>query len=188
MAAENLDEDKAKDTLRFLRKRLRPFAEIGCGVLILDHVVKSKDGGRWSRGSGAKLGRYDGVSYVAQMVTPYAPGTLGKLSLTMAKDRNGGVGPARQLIGRILFTPADQSTRVSFEEAEPLQKFRPTGVMYTIFDYVKQNPDASKNDLRSLGHKAQTVDTAIHCLVQEGYFQVGKEGQKNKYVILKPYG
>ena len=32
MAAEDLDEDKAKDSLKFLRRVLRPFAELGCAV------------------------------------------------------------------------------------------------------------------------------------------------------------
>ena len=50
MAGEDLDEDKAGDTLKFLRNRLRPFAELGAAVVILDHVTKDAGGrGRFSR-------------------------------------------------------------------------------------------------------------------------------------------
>jgi hypothetical protein len=104
MATEDLDEDKAKDTLKFLRRTLRPFAELGCAVVILDHVVKNKSGqGRWSRGSGAKIGQYDGVSYVLQLIESYTPKKAGKLSLKVAKDRHGGVGAINQKIGDFVF-------------------------------------------------------------------------------------
>ena len=70
MAGEDLDEDKAGDVLKFLRKRLRPFAELGAAVVILDHVTKDANGrGRFSRGSGAKIGHYDGVTYSIRLVT-----------------------------------------------------------------------------------------------------------------------
>ncbi|MFZ9937792.1 MAG: AAA family ATPase [Luteolibacter sp.] len=65
MAAAGLNEDKADEVLRFIQDEVRPFAEkAGAAVLISDHVTKSwEDRGLWSRGSGAKMGRYDGVSY-----------------------------------------------------------------------------------------------------------------------------
>jgi hypothetical protein len=93
LAAEGKDENNVSDVLVFLRERLRPFAEEGAAVLIADHVTKSTENrGRWSHGSGAKLGRYDDISCSAELVQPYSPKLAGKIRLRVAKDRNGGVG------------------------------------------------------------------------------------------------
>ena len=79
LAAEGLNEDKVAEVLSFFRRRLRPFAELGTAVLVSDHVSKSTENrGRWPRGSGAKLGRYDGVSYAAELAMPYSPAQAGK--------------------------------------------------------------------------------------------------------------
>ena len=184
MAAEGLDENTAKDTLTFLRKRLRPFAELGCAVVILDHVVKSMSGqGRWSRGSGAKLGRYDGVVYVLQPLKPYTPNRAGKLCLKVAKDRHGGVGATNQKVGDFVFTPnGDGTTQVDFVEVvEP--PFKPTILMQKVYDYVVAHPDASKKDLRGLG-KAEWVDKAIEHLISEGYMRVDIGGTGLEKFIL----
>lgn len=190
MAAEDLDEDKARDTLAFLRKRLRPFAELGCAVLILDHVVKSRDGqGRWSRGSGAKLGRYDGVSCVIQSMIPYTPNKAGKISLKVAKDRHGGVGATHQKVGDFVFTPnGDGTTRVEFVEIVE-RPFKPTALMQKVHDYLTGHPGASKTDLRKLGGKAKYIDRAIELLIQEGYISVTKSasGLKSSHFVLKKY-
>ena len=74
LAAEGKDENEVGDVLTFFRERLRPFAEAGAAVLIADHVTKSTETrGKWARGSGAKLGRYDGVSYSAELIEAYSP-------------------------------------------------------------------------------------------------------------------
>ena len=60
LAAEGKDENEVGDVLTFFRERLRPFPEAGAAVLIAYHVTKSTETrGRWARGSGAKLARYD---------------------------------------------------------------------------------------------------------------------------------
>jgi hypothetical protein len=99
MAAEGLVEDKASDVLKFFRERLRSFAEdSGAAVLVSDHVAKSsEERGRWARGSGAKLGRYDGVSYNLTLIEAYSPKHAGAVRLTIAKDRNGGVSESATL-------------------------------------------------------------------------------------------
>ncbi len=117
MAAAGLNEDKAEEVLNFIKQLVRPFAEkAGAAVLISDHVTKSwEDRGLWSRGSGAKMGRYDGVSYALTLVDAYAPGQAGSVLLTVAKDRNGGVGVKGRPVAQIYFMPAaDNRTLVSF--------------------------------------------------------------------------
>ena len=123
LAAEGKNEDKVGDVLSFFRYRLRPFAELGgAAVLVSDHVSKStEDRGRWARGSGAKLGRYDGVSYSAELVESYSSTQAGRVSLKIAKDRNGGVGTVGQIVGDIAFSPNGSTTHFEFCEHEHME-------------------------------------------------------------------
>jgi len=184
LAAEGYDENSSRDVLAWFRERIRPFADAGAGVLISDHVTKnSETRGRYSRGSGAKLGRYDGVSYEAQVITPYKPGVAGAVRLVVAKDRNGGVGSIKEVVAEIHFTPNGDTTDVQFRRPETSGAFRPTVIIGRILDCLAANPNSGLRDLRKLG-KADYVDAAIQILVQEGTLKVGKVGGKNKYEVI----
>ena len=99
-------EDSSSDVLEFFKIYIRPFADAGAAVNLSDHVVKSLEGrGLWSRGSGAKMGRYDGVSYNVTTITPYSPTQAGSLKFAIAKDRNGGLGAKGEEIFIANFTP-----------------------------------------------------------------------------------
>ena len=153
MAGEDLDEDKAGDTLKFLRKRLRPFAELGAAVVILDHVTKDAGGrGRFSRGSGAKIGHYDGVTYSIRLVTPYNPIVAGRVELKVAKDRNGGIGPANFVVCEVVFSPnGDGTTSYEFIKPPDVAMHSPQ-LLKKISDWLQRNPDASRRAVREAMH------------------------------------
>jgi hypothetical protein len=186
MASEGLVEDKAGDVLKFFRERLRPFAEkAGAAVLVSDHVSKSsEERGRWARGSGAKLGRYDGVSYNIGLIESYAPGHAGFVKLTVAKDRNGGVGRVGQTIAEVHFTSdSDNRTLVSFRIPEGQDgAFRPTAIMKKIVTYLQGHNEATARDLRTLG-KSQAVDLACQLLQEEGDIVLTKNGRKHVFTL-----
>ena len=186
MAAEGLIEDKAGDVLQFFRMRMRPFAEVaGAAVLISDHVAKSSDDrGRWARGSGAKLGRYDGVSYNINLGEAYSPGHAGFVTLAIAKDRNGGVGRVGDAVAEVHFTPGESSqTIVSFRVPEPQSDtLKPLGVMKKIVTLVQECGQVTKADLRKLG-KSQTVDRAIELLELEGQLLRSMDGKKHVFTL-----
>jgi hypothetical protein len=186
LAAEGKDENEVGDVLLFFRERLRPFAEAGASVLIADHVTKSTESrGRWARGSGAKLGRYDGVSYSAELIEAYSPEVAGKIRLRVSKDRNGGVGAAGQVAMELHFTPrGDGVTLVEFNEPQEGKPFKPTAIMAKIIAHLEVFPDASKNDLRKLG-KHEWVDRAIAELVSEGRIKATQRGQKRTIFELQ---
>ena len=186
MASEGLVEDKAGDVLTFFRERLRPFAETaGAAVLVSDHVSKSSDDrGRWARGSGAKLGRYDGVSYNIVLIDAYSPGHAGSVKLVVAKDRNGGVGRVGQAVAEVHFTPeADDRTAVLFRVPDTESgTFRPTVIIKKIMALLRDRGEASARDLRKLG-KSQAVDLAIQILQEEGAIMLTKIGKKHVYTF-----
>src|SRR5207247_6761307 len=57
-------------------------------TLLLDHVAKDGRGGRYARGSGAKLQLVD-VALLAEVVRPFSREQSGRLRLLVAKDRRG---------------------------------------------------------------------------------------------------
>lgn len=103
-----LSEDKPDEYLRWLAQLPRQAANMGTTVVMLDHIVKSKDEqGFWARGTGAKLGACDGATYNVKS-SGFNQITDGNIYLTVAKDRPGGL-PARQgeKAAKIWMNPSD---------------------------------------------------------------------------------
>ena len=187
MAAAGLNEDKAEEVLNFIKQQVRPFAErAGAAVLISDHVTKSwEDRGLWSRGSGAKMGRYDGVSYALTLTDAYSPGQAGSVLLTVAKDRNGGVGVKGKPVLEVHFIPAsDNRTLVAFRRPEnQSEPSKLAGIMKKIVEYLQENNgSAPRTAVRKLG-KSQTVDEGVTMLEQQGRLMRTKQGKCHIYSL-----
>lgn len=187
LAAQGLSESEPADILPFFRRYVRPFTDAGAAVLITDHVTKDGESrGRWSRGSGAKLGRYDGAVFELKVRQPYSPGQPGSVILKVAKDRCGGVGPVGKTIAEISFAPGgnEGETLVSVQQVSE-DTFLPTALMEKVVKYLKQHPDAGKRDLRRLG-RAQYVDAAIDALIQQKKLREipGGSGKSTKFELL----
>jgi hypothetical protein len=197
LAAEGLNEDVAADVLGFFRNRLRPFAEAGAAVLVSDHVSKNAENrGRWQRGSGAKMGRYDGVSYALAIGEAYRPGRpemgdagkAGYVRLLVSKDRLGGVGVLHQAVAHLLLTPDGAATHLEWKEPQEAGEFMPTVLMGKISRHLQTNPSASARELRDLGN-SDYVDQAIRQLEKLACLKVTKagRGKPTHYQLLKPY-
>jgi len=188
MAAAGKNEDKAEDVLQFMQELVRPFAEkSGAAILISDHVTKSwEDRGLWSRGSGAKMGRYDGVSYALSLIEAYSPGQAGAVLLTVAKDRNGGVGVKGKPVVEVHFTPAENNrTLVTFRLPEGRgEDSKVAGIMAKIVAILEaNNGSASRTELRKLG-KSQTVDKGIEMLELGRRIIRSKEGKSHFFSLV----
>lgn len=191
ISGDGLDEDKAGDFLTFCRNRLRPFAACGAAVLVSDHVTKSTENRRYSRGTGAKLGRYDGVVFELDLARAYSPTSPGCVELKIAKDRNGGVGKQGDVAVAIEFSPrGDGTTAFSFCEKAAYQSApEPTWYMQAISEYLEITEDAGHADVRkAIGKKAEYVDKAIAALETQGFIKVhSRPGIKTRYEVVKPY-
>jgi AAA domain len=190
MAAEGLSEREETDVLMFFRSRIRPFTDAGCAVLISDHVAKDGESrGRWSRGSGAKLGHYDGVSYEVKLKKAYSPEIDGFVRLVVAKDRNGGVGPVGHIVTDLHFGhDEDGNPDIRFEPPrdEIKEKWRPTGLMEKISRFIEDKGPQTKTILRGFG-KHDYVDQAITQLVEGGHMTIEQKGAAMLHKISKPY-
>jgi len=188
MAAVGADENKAGDVLKFFRDVLRPFAEAGAAVVIADHVTKSSENrGQFARGSGAKAGRYDGVSYEIVSAVPYTPSKEGFVKLKVQKDRNGGVGPRNFIAAELHFTPNPKGgTIYAFRQPKEKQDgpFRPTAIMEKIVKHLETYESETKGKLRDLGNH-DAAEIALKLLLEEGRVEMKKRGQSHVFSLKK---
>jgi DNA-binding transcriptional ArsR family regulator len=190
MAAQSMDEDRAQDVLPFLRKNVRPFADYGAAVVIADHVTKSKEGrGQFARGSGAKIGRYDGAVYEVVEGKSYNPGESGFVKLRIQKDRNGGVGSRGQIYAELHFIP-DGEGRTVAEFRKPVEKSaedqkRPTEIMDKIVKFLELHGEVNAGKFREIGGKSETNNKARQLLLEEGLIESRQMGNQVIYSLKK---
>lgn len=190
LSAAGFDEDHAKDVLQFSANYLRPFLWSDAAVLITDHVTKSKETrGRHSRGSGAKLGEWDGAVYEIELIKAYTPTEAGGLRMKVCKDRNGGVGKIGDTALEIHFSPDGQG-KTNHRFALPSKEFSPTRCMEAVSRYLETNPKAAMKDVRGIGgFKHKVIDDACALLEAEGFLKIDRQGsgKSNRYQVLKPF-
>lgn len=131
LAQHDLDEDRSGDYTAWTDRFPRPITSTGAAVLLLDHVVKSKDNGRrYARGTGAKLAVIDGAAYSLHS-SGFNRTTPGDIIVTVQKDRPGGLVARRgQEIARLHLYPHDTvagprtdiTTHVPDPPREPIDK------------------------------------------------------------------
>lgn len=88
------DENADKDVGPFLRGIIRPLADAGAAVIVIDHSTKSKDNPLHPSGSKRKRAAITGASYFVSTDRPPVRATgseieTGRLKITCAKDRHG---------------------------------------------------------------------------------------------------
>lgn len=190
LAAEGLSEDKPDNVLPFFHQRIRPFTKAGCAVLISDHVAKDKESrGEWPRGSGSKMGRYDGAVYSAKLKKPYSPEIDGFVRLVVAKDRNGGVGPKGHIATDLHFGHDDEGRpdiRFESPQDEVKEQWKPTALMEKISRFIEAEGPQSTRSLRDLGNHGY-VDKAVAQLKLDGFLAVEKQGSAMMHSIKRPY-
>jgi hypothetical protein len=88
-ALEGLNEDKDVEVGPWYRRVVRPLADTGAAVVIVDHSTKAADNPLHPSGSKRKRAAITGASYLAEAIEPFVKGKGGRLRLTCAKDRHG---------------------------------------------------------------------------------------------------
>ncbi|CAN5583968.1 hypothetical protein BH09VER1_BH09VER1_40290 [soil metagenome] len=195
LASFGVNENDHQEFLSFCRDYITPLATLGICVLVSDHVAKKVESDQknktWARGSSAKLGRYDGASYVVELGQGYSPTVAGYVRLHITKDRHGGVGCKFQYLADIHFTPdpENQRTQVEFRLASPNAlpaSLEP--VMDKITRHLTAHPDACLRDLIALGGKSSNIHRAIDALQKAGRLLVESSGpgKANRYTLLDP--
>ncbi len=90
VALHGLDPNASEDIAKLNTWLLRPFAEVGAAVVVIDHVVKRRDDrGRFAFGSQHRLAIIDGAAFAIDAVTPFGRGRQGRARIRLTKDRSG---------------------------------------------------------------------------------------------------
>jgi hypothetical protein len=90
IAAAGLNQNHDEDVAAWFQSLAHPLAqEAGACVLLIDHMVKSEDGGLWPIGSQRKRAAITGAQYVAEVARPFSRARDGMVALKVAKDRHG---------------------------------------------------------------------------------------------------
>lgn len=216
LAYAGLDSNSGDDIAAWYNTMPRLISACGPAVVLIDHVVKSKDNrGRYAGGSMQKLALIDGISYSVDMTKPVGKGVRGVIVIKSGKDRiseieehcavnwsNGShlreaarieinsTDPniMRVTIARPNMMPSDETTRQRGLE-------RPTGLMEKISRIVENAPEEPNQTeiielLKDDGSSARktTVLTAINRLL-EGEWISNRSGRNNRniYASVRPY-
>lgn len=217
LAYAGLDSNSGDDIAAWYNTMPRLISACGPAVVLIDHVVKSKDNrGRYAGGSMQKLALIDGISYSVDMTKPVGKGVKGTIVIKSGKDRiseieehcavswssNGShlreaarieinsTDPKlmRVTIARPNMMPSDETTRQRGLE-------RPTGLMEKISRIVENAPEEPNQTeiielLKDDGSSARktTVLTAINRLL-EGEWISNRSGRNNRniYASVRPY-
>ena len=118
-----IDENLDSDVGPWLRSRMRPLADAGPAVVMVDHSTKSNDNPLHPSGSKRKRAAIGGASYLVTATSPLSASSGGRLSLTAAKDRHGTFARG-ELAGTFVMT-VENSTRCELYEPNPTEKDRP---------------------------------------------------------------
>ena len=184
------------DITRALRAVVKPLAHTaGACVIVVDHLPKSEEGrsSGYAIGGTAKKRSVDGSYLKAEARTPPAPGSTGRVSLFIEKDRHGGLRRTSKgsLAGTFVMVspdnddePIEWSVEVSAGamfngERTPELPFSDMGrVMEWLF---ANNGTGSLTAIREgIGMKKASVTAAVGHLEQRGHVRVeaGPRGAK----------
>lgn len=186
-----LDSNSNDDISRGYRAMLTPLAQEHTAVLTIDHLAKAGKTDGYAIGGIAKKRIINGAYYHAEAITIPAPGTIGKIRLTVTKDRPGGIranAPAGALGNFIIDSSATDghiNTLIANTIGSPL---RPTNTMERMSRLLAGTDGMHKTTIsKEMNVKQATIDQAIIVLVQEGYVRTGQVAGKTVYYHERDY-
>ncbi len=192
-----LDPYSNPDAAKFLTALPRPIAQRGAAVILIDHVVKSKETrGRYALGAQHKLAGI-AVAYGTDVIRPPSRTDTGLIKLKVEKDRHGHVR-GHAVAGEIALVhiaPEDNGQRVTVTLEPPntiisptTGSIRPTFLMERVSMLLERQPGAGLNEIRNgIKGKTKFVDDALRLLIDEGYVGVEPNGQKRCHYSSRPY-
>lgn len=174
----------------------------GAAVVLIDHVAKGADAGRFAIGGQAKMATISGAAYLVKPRTPLGRGMAGEIELYVAKDRHGYVrshavgsysADRMQLIATVrvdgtdgltvdLLAPSrarttDDRLRQMKERVAALLNELPADHEGAGLNLIKQS--VTGND--------GLIADALRELVSGGYVDMRLVGQRKLHRLAKPY-
>lgn len=184
------------DVTAFSLRVLRPIKRTGACVVTIDHVTKSKDGrGAYAIGAQAKRADIDGCLIAVEVGQAFGRGSVGRLKLTVSKDRpghvravSGGARNAGEAVLRSSPEAGDIVAVINGPDLRPIEErpaFRPTVLMQRVSEFLEALAEpvvrtAVKNGVK--GNNEHVLD-ALDLLVKERYARL----DGTRYLSTRPY-
>jgi hypothetical protein len=176
------------DLTKAIRAILKPLAHVieAC-VITIDHLPKGKDArdSGYAIGGIAKKRAVDGSYFLCEAIHPPAPGKVGKIRLTVEKDRHGHVrgAAAGRVAGEFILdsTTADViDWRIDVPDADSQGNWLPTPAMIAVSNYLTEQGGSatSKASICTALKKPTTpwaetaIRRAVEAMVREGICEV----------------
>ena len=202
LGAKTVDNDELTTAMRAM---LKPLAhKLGACVITIDHLPKGTDGraSGYAIGGIAKKRVIDGSYLSCEAIDPPAPGHIGKIRLTIEKDRHGQVRAhsVGRLAGDYIIDSTDPeftNTRIELATATAEGKIKPTSAMTAISTYLTELDQWTAPSRKSIRdaltitsvYKRHTLDRALDELDTDGYLEIQQTepGKGATVRLLKHY-
>lgn len=168
MALEGVVANHDEEVAAWFRRIPRSLAGLGCGVILLDHVVKDPGArGLYASGSQRKRAAIDGAAFLVDAAVPPSRTTEGHLRLTCAKDRHGTFR-AGQVVAEVILGVDDGAGKIRVRPATG--SHRPTVLMERVSIFVELHPGSTTREIRNgVKGRSEHVANALKVLVDEGW-------------------
>jgi len=210
MTLMGMDLGSNVDATRFHQIVLKPLTLNNAAVIIIDHVSKDKDSrGGFAIGAQAKKAMTDGAMISVSAVEPFGRGKLGKLELSVLKDKPGGVraltekrGKNTDYLANVILDAREEGTmktEIYFEEKKEDKDGISYGdkslivKMHEVSQFMQSaDPDGngiSQNRITdSVRGRRVDVAGALNQLVETGYVEIIRGARNARLHRLKrPY-
>lgn len=173
----------------------------GAAVVLLDHVAKGPDAGRFAIGGQAKMATISGAAYLVRPRSPLGRGLRGEVDLYVAKDRHGYVRSKAgeytkdrlQLVATAVVDGRDGlSVELRAPVTGPTEDDRLADMMQRVSEFLStlgdEHPGATLNLIK--GEVVGNNDLkarAVHRLVERGNVSRTVKGQSSLHHNLRPY-
>lgn len=193
LAHSGLNQNNDDEVGAWMNNTARVLARGGATVLMIDHMVKSKDDqGRFAIGSQRKLAAVDGIAYTVTVLASPALDKVGRLLLKVSKDRHGNYAQG-ETAAQVTVTPGPDSAILVAVEAtdsgtSKVEK-QLTHLMEKVSRLLEDEPAGRSSKIieASIQSRAAHVRTAIRQLVEAGFAERQGDGRYTVYVSTGAY-
>jgi len=185
------------DVAKFLEALPRPIARLGPAVVLIDHVVKNKEGrGKFGIGGQHKLAGIDGAAFGLEVLRPFGRERDGLARIVITKDRPGHLYKAAtdtKVVAhmRLLSLGGQVNLALVCPDGAGDDDHSPRlELMEKITRHMEyQTEPQSKNAIRKAvtGASSQIIE-AIMFLVDGGHLaEADSHGGYPRYILAKPF-
>lgn len=198
-----LDSNSNDDITRAYRHIVQPMATTNTAMFTIDHLAKHSDNeNAFAIGGMAKKRAISGLYLHATARQIPAPKTIGRITLTVSKDRSGMVREhcANSAVGAVLGSFILDSTNPTGDieaSIEPIVpsindagEFMPTMIMEKVSKLLEEFREEGCNTTMiqaEIGGKKDHVNTALARLVKGHYARITTRGKAKVYFTTKPF-